>query len=279
MYNHTNRMLPTLNNGMVAKSPWELSHPSDWEGLEFAWFPHLTGGGTKVIDAGPHGRDAHFVGGLAVSHWVNGPYGRCVDLSNGSASAEESVHCWQWGPSGSVWNTEATGHYIANFDRITIIAAQMSKDVDGNSNGIYGRTRNIPSGDETPISLCANDNDAESNRHGTFQGIDGAFTGSGSSATGSVDNKWRIVGGRWASDFKPELWTNGILREKRSSATANPSGSANNSVHAGGAYRHTTGSRSCNGYLGPVLVWSRALDDRVFGDIQADIARVIRKVA
>ena len=245
------------------RGPGGARYPSLWNGLEFAWMPHLTKGGATVLDFGPYKRHGHFVGGLAVSHWVDGEiYGACLDLSNSDTTDEAAMHCWQWGSASSVWDTEQSGHFVKNFHRMTVVAAQKPNDVSATHNVVYGRSYNIPSGaKDCPISLNVNDNDVETNRHGMFKRDNDNYQGSGSNDTGSADGAWRIVGGRWGNDDKPETWTNGVLREKRSAATTAVSNSDNNSVHAAGAFRGATGSKMCDGLLGPVCVWSRPLED------------------
>ncbi len=245
-----------------ARGPGTAQYPSLWRGLEFAWMPHLTKGGTKILDFGPYKRHAEFIGGLAVTNWVDGePYGACLDLSAGAGQgAGQNVDCAQWGASGDAWNAVQSGHYVLNFAFATIVGAQKPNDVTGTSNMIYGRTYDVDSGQECPLSLNANDNTNETNRHGLFFRYNSNTQGSGSNSTGSTNGEWRTVGGRWTRDHKPEFWSNGILREKRSTASAAAPGNLpNNSVHAYGSYRHTAGSRGCDGLLGPVCVWSRAL--------------------
>tara|TARA_R100000808_G_scaffold15607_3_gene35925 strand:+ start:3319 stop:4167 length:849 start_codon:yes stop_codon:yes gene_type:complete len=264
---------------IVAENETLALYPQLWKGLEFAWYPPLAPGGTIIRDFGPHKRHAYFINGLAVGNWVRDePYGACLDLSAGKAVGDGSlVDCAQWGAPGAAYDDVQSGQYVLNFKFCTVVGLQKPNDVTGNDNSIYGRVHDVDGGGDGGFNLNGNNNTAEGNRHGMFFRMNSNYTSSGGNATGSTSGKWRSVGGRWSSDHKPEFWTNGVLREKRSSAaTASPGNNGNNSVHGFGAFRGATGSRGCDGLLGPVLVWSRALDDDDFVRVQNDIWAPLR---
>ncbi len=259
----------------IARGPGESLHPNLWNGLAFAYYPHLVGGGTKMLDFGPHARHAEFHGGLAVGDWQNGPYGRCVNLAGGNPADPTTIHCWQWGASGSAWNTAQTGHFLLSFATMNIVAL-CKPNVSTIETAIYGRAYNVGAAN-TPLTLIASTSASETAQTGmhNWQGSFDSSAGRSASSTG----EWITFGGIWPSTDKPSFWENGIKIRQRATAHVPSPPMTNTAPHAIGRHAHATVPHEFDGVMGPVVIHDRGLEESEMRLLMDDPFAPIRQKA
>ena len=243
----------------IARGPGEALYPNLWNGLAFAYYPHLVGGGTKMLDFGPHARHADFDGGLAVGDWENGPHGPCVNLAGGSVVDSDDIHCWQWAASGSDWNTAQSGRFRLNFTTMSIVAL-CKPNVTTVHTMIYGRAWNVGAA-VGPLAVNAF-TDANENTQSGIHNYQGAWDSSAGRSASAV-GEWITFGAIWPSTDTPSFWEDGLRVRQRASAHSPSPPTTSTAPHAIGRHGHATASagREFDGVMGPVVIHDRGLEE------------------
>ena len=89
-YVTTTKPMPTRHNGLFTTNRGELEHPSLWEGLELAYFPHIDGGGDTLKGYGYLATNATLHGTYS---WINSEIGKMwqPDGSSGYANTNNTA--------------------------------------------------------------------------------------------------------------------------------------------------------------------------------------------